>query len=111
MERAVQKLKEVKEKQTPMEERQMAAWGKQKLKGPHPAASDSAGESTWGPTLVEVEETNPEPTRRTAATGGPGRGEGLLREAAGPEQRDLGAEPRWREERWWRERGLEHCGR
>ena len=100
MERAVRKLKEEKEKQTAMEERRRATWGKRKLKGRRPAASNSGGESTRGPTPVEVGETNPEPTRRTAATGGPGRGEGPLREAAGPERRDMGTEPRWREERW-----------
>ena len=110
LERAVQKLKEEKEKQTAMEERRRAAWGKRKLKGRCPAASDSGGESSRGPTPVEVEETNPEPTRRTAATGGPSRGDWPLREAAGPEPRDLGAEPRWREERWRRERGIEHWG-
>ena len=111
LERAVRKLKEEKEKQTAMEERRRAAWCKRKLKGCRPTASDSGGESTRGPTPVEVEETNPEPTRRTAATSGPGRGEWPLREAAGPERRDLGAEPRWREERWRRERGVEHRGR
>ena len=107
----MQKLKEEKEKQTSMEERWRAARGKRKLKGRLPAASDSGGESTRGPTLVEVERANPEPTWRTAATGGPGRGEGQRRGAAGPERRDLGAEPRWREEQWRRERGVEHCGR
>ena len=73
LERAVQKLKEEKETQTAMEERRRAAWGKQKLKGRRPAASDSGGESTRGPTPVEEGETNPEPTRRTATTGSPGR--------------------------------------
>ena len=95
LERAVRKLKEEKEKQTAMEERWRAAQGKRKLKGRFPATSDSGGESTRGPTPVEVEETNPEPTRRRTATSGPGRGEWPLREAAGPERRDLGAEPRW----------------
>ena len=46
LERAVRKLKEEKEKQTAMEERQRAAWGKRKLKGRRPAASNSGGEST-----------------------------------------------------------------
>ena len=108
MERAVRKLKEEKEKQTAMEEGRRAARGKRKLKGCRPAASDSGGESTRGPTPVEVGETNPEPARRTAATG---RSEGPLRQAAGPERRDLGAKPGWREERWQRERGMEHRGR
>ena len=80
----MRKLKEEKEKQTTMEERRRATQGKQKLKGHLLAASDSGGESTRGPTPVEVEGSNPEPTRRTAATGGPGRGEGPLRGAAGP---------------------------
>ena len=108
LERAVRKLKEEKEKQTAMEERRRAAQGKRKLKGRRPAASDSGGESIRGPTPAEVGETNREPTRRTAATGGPSRSGGPPREAAGPELRDLGAEPRWREERWRRERGMEH---
>ena len=46
LERAVLKLKEEKEKQTAMEERQRAAWGKRKLKGRRPATSNSGGEST-----------------------------------------------------------------
>ena len=41
LERAVQKLKEEKEKQAAMEERWRAARGKRKLKGHRPAASDS----------------------------------------------------------------------
>ena len=94
LERAVRKMREEKEKQTAMEERQRAAWGKRKLKGRLPAASDSGGESTRGPTLVEVERAIPEPTRRMAATGGPSRGEGLLKGAPGPERRDLEAQPR-----------------
>ena len=36
LERAVRKLKEEKEKQTAMEERRRAAWGKRKLKGCRP---------------------------------------------------------------------------
>ena len=92
----MRKLKEEKEKQTAMEERRRAARGKRKLKGRCPTASDSGGESTRGPTPAGVRETNPEPTRRPAATGGPNRSGGLPREAAGPELRDLGAEPRWR---------------
>ena len=110
MERAVRKLKEEKEKQTAMEERRRAARGKWKLKGHLPAASDSGGESTRGPTPVEGERANPEPTRRMAATGGPSRGEGPLRGAARPERRDFKAQPRWQEERWRRERGIEHRG-
>ena len=72
MERAVRKLKEEKEKQTTMEESRRAARGKQKLKGRIPAASESGEESTRGPTPLEVERANLEPTRRLAATGGPG---------------------------------------
>ena len=108
LERAVRKLKEEKEKQTAMEERRRAAQGKRNLKGRLPAASESGGESTRGPTPVEVERANPEPTRRMAATGGPSRDEGPLGGAAGPGRRDLGAEPRWQEERWRREQGMEH---
>ena len=52
LERAVWKLKEEKEKQTAMEERQRAARGKPRLKGRRPAASNSGGESTRGPTPV-----------------------------------------------------------
>ena len=63
LERAVWKLKEEKDKQTAMEERRRAARGKRNLKGPLPAASKSGGESTRGPTPVEVERTNPQPTR------------------------------------------------
>ena len=48
MERAVRKLKEEKEKQAAMEERRKAAWGKRRLKGRLPAASDSGGESNQG---------------------------------------------------------------
>ena len=62
-------------------------------------------------TPAEVGETNPKPTRRTATTGGPSRSGGPLSEAAGPELRDLGAGPRWQEERWQRERGMEHRDR
>ena len=98
LERAVRNLKEEKKKQTAKEERRRAVWGKRKLKGRRPAASDLGGESTRGPTPVGVGETNPKPTRRTAATGGASRSEGPLRGAAGPERRDLGAEPRWRKE-------------
>ena len=111
LERAVRKLKEEKEKQTAMEERRRAARGKRKLKGCRPAASDLGGESTRGPTPAEVGETNPEPTRRPAATGGPSRSGRPPKEATEPELRDLGAEPRWREERWRRERGMEHRDR
>ena len=107
----MRKLKEEKEKQTTVEERQRAARGKRKLKGCRPAASNSGGESTRGPTPKEVGEINPKPNRRMAATGGPSRSGGPPREAAGPELRDLGAEPRWREERWRRERGMEHRDR
>ena len=95
LERAVRKLKEEKEKQTAMEERWRAARSKRRLKGRRPAASDSGGESTRGPTPGGVGETNPEPTRRTATIGGPGRSEGPLRGATGPERKDLGAKPRW----------------
>ena len=64
LERAAWKLKEEREKQTAMEERQRATQGKRKLKGRRPAASDSGGESTRGPTPAEVGEANPEPTRQ-----------------------------------------------
>ena len=111
MERAVWKLKEEKEKQTAMEERRRSARGKRKLKGCLPTASKSGGESTQGPTPVEVERGDPKPTRRMATTGGPGWDEGPLRRAAEPGRRDLGAKPRWREERWRRELGMEYCGR
>ena len=77
MERALWKLKEEKQKQTAMEERQRAARGKRKLKGCRPATSYSGGGSTRGPTPEGVEGTNPEPTRRTASTGSP-------RHSAGP---------------------------
>ena len=87
----MRKLKEEKEKQTTMEERRRATQGKQKLKGHLLAASDSGGESTRGPTPVEVERAHPEDGRHRRPW--PRRG------AAGPERRDLGAEPRWREER------------
>ena len=110
LERVVLKLKEEKEKQTAIEERRRAAWGKGKLKSRFPATSESGGESTRGPTPVEAERANPKPTRRMAATGGPGWDEGPLRGAAGLVRRDLGAEPRWREERWRREWGMEHRG-
>ena len=63
LERAVRKLKEEKEKQTAMEERRRAARVKGKLKGRLPAASDSGGESTRGPTPVEVERAHPEDGR------------------------------------------------
>ena len=54
-----------------MEEKRRSAWSKRKLKGCHPTASDSGEESTWGPTPAGVGKTNPEPTRRPAATCGP----------------------------------------
>ena len=111
LERAVRKLKEEKEKQATMEERRRAARVKRKLKGHFPAASESGGEYTRGPTPVAVETATPEPARRMAATGGPNRDEELLGGAAGPGRRDLEAGPRWREERWRRERGMEHRGR
>ena len=50
LERAVRKLKEEKEKQAAMEEKRRTAGNKRKLKGRRPAASDSGGESTQGPT-------------------------------------------------------------
>ena len=100
LERAMRKLKEEKEKQPAIEDRQRAAQGKGKLKGSLPSPSESGGESTRGPTLVEVEGANPEPTRRMAATGGSSRDEEPPGRAVGPGRRDLGAEPRWREERW-----------
>ena len=76
MEKAVRKLKEEREKRR-------ATRNKWKLKGCRPAASDSGGESTRGPTPPEVGETNPELTRRLAATGGPSCSGSLPREAAG----------------------------
>ena len=64
--------------------------------------------ATRDPTPAGAGETNPEPTRRAAATSGPSRSGSPPREAAKSELRDLGTEPRWREERWRRERGMEH---
>ena len=63
----MRKLKEEKEKQAAMEEKRRTARNKRKLKGRRPAASDSGGESTRGPTPAGVGETDPEPTRRPAA--------------------------------------------
>ena len=77
----MRKLKEEKEKQTAMEEKRRAAWSKRKLKGCRPAASDSGGESSRGPTSAGVRGTNPEPTRRPAATDGPSRRGSPPREA------------------------------
>ena len=102
----MRKLKEEKEKQAAMEEKRRTAQNKRRLKGRCPAASDSGGESTRGPTPAGVGETNPEATRRPAAAGGPSRSGSLPREAKS-ELRGLGTGPRWREERWRRERELE----
>ena len=107
LERAVRKLKEEREKQTAMEEKRRAARGKQRLKGRRPAASDSGGESSRGPTSAGVRGTNPEPTRRPAATDSPGRRGSPPREAARPEWRGLGAEPRGGDERWQKEKWME----
>ena len=107
LERAVRKLKEEKEKQAAMEEKRRAGRGKRRLKGRCPAASDSGGESSCGTTPAGVGGTNPEPTRRPAATDGPSRRGSLPREAARPERRGLGVEPRGREERWQKEKGME----
>ena len=87
LERAVRKLKEEKEKQAAMEEKRRAGLGKRRLKGRRPATSDSGGESTRGPTPAGVGEVNPEPTRKPAATGGPGRCGSPPRGAAGSELR------------------------
>ena len=111
LERAVRKLKEEKEKQAAMEEKRKASWDKRKRKGRRHAASDSGGESTRGPTPAGVGEVNPEPTRKPAATGDPGRWGSLPRGAARPEPRGLVTSPRWREERWRREKGMEYRDR
>ena len=50
LERAVQKLKEEREKQTTMEEMPRATRIKRKLEGRLPVASESGGESNRGPT-------------------------------------------------------------
>ena len=107
----MRKLKEEREKQAAMDKKRRAGWGKRRLKGNRPAASDSGGESTRGPTPGGVGETNPEPTRRLATTGGPGRSGSPPREAARPELRGLVTKPRWREERWRKEKGMEHRDR
>ena len=96
------------EKQAAMEEKRRTAWNKRKLKGRPHAASDSGGESTRGPTPAGAGQHKPEPTGRPAATSGPGRSGIPPRGAARPELIELGAEPRWQEERWRRERGMEH---
>ena len=111
LERAVRKLKEEKEKQATMKERQRAVWVKRKMKGRFPTASESGGESTQGPTPVAVERVTPKPARRMAAAGDPNQDGEPLGGVAGPGRRDLEARPRWREERWRRERGMEHRGR
>ena len=103
LERAVQKLKEEREKQTTMEEMPRATRIKRKLEGRLPVASESGGESNRGPTPVAVERATPKPPKRVAAIGGPNREEGLPGGAAGPGQRDLEASLRWREELWQRE--------
>ena len=111
LERAVRKLKEEKEKPAAMEEKPRAGWGKRRLRGYRPAASDSGLESTRGPTPAGVREVNPEPTRKPAATGGPGCCGSPPREAARPEPRGLVTPPRWREERWRKEKGMEYRDR
>ena len=107
----MRKLKEEKEKQAAMEEKRRAGRGKRRLKGRRPAASDSGGESTRGPTHPGVGEVNPKPTREPAATGGPSRYGSLPRGAARPESRGLVTSPRWMEERWRREKGMEYRNR
>ena len=77
------------------------------MKGRRPATSDLGGESTRGPTPAGVGEANPEPARKPAATGGLGRCGSPPRGAAGAEPRGRVASPRWREERWRREKGME----
>ena len=86
LERAVRKLKEEKEKPAAMEEKPRAGWGKRRLRGYRPAASDSGLESTRGPTPAGVREVNPEPTRKPAGAPAavgvhPGRPLGLSQEA------------------------------
>ena len=104
-------LTEEKEKQAAMEEKRRARRGKRRLRGRRPIASDSGGESTWGPTPAGVGEGNPEPTRKPATTSSPGRCGSPPREAARPEPRGLVTTPRWREERWWNEKRMEYRDR
>ena len=99
LERAVGKLKGEKVKQAALEEKRKANWGKRKMKSCRPAASNSGGESTRGPTPPGVREVNPKPARKPAAAGGPGRCGSPPRGAAGSEPRGRAASPRWREER------------
>ena len=107
----MRKLKEEKEKQAAMEEKHRAGQGKRRLKGCRPAASDLGGESTRGPTLAGGGEVNPEPTRKPAVTRGPGRCGSPPRGAARPEPGGRVTSPRWREERWQREKGMEYRDR
>ena len=107
LERAVRKLKEEKEKQVALEDKRKAARVKRKVKGHHPVVSDSGGESTRGPTPAGTGEATPEATRRPAAAGGPSRSGSPPREASKSGLRGRAASPRWREERWQREKGME----
>ena len=97
LERAVQKLKEEKEKQATMGEKQRAARVKLNLKGCLPTASESGGESTGGPTQVAVERATPEPTWRPDRDGerstGGGR-EGWSTVAAGSKPGGPHGQPR-----------------
>ena len=97
LERAAQKLKEEKEKQATMGEKQRAARVKLNLKGCLPTASESGGESTGGPTQVAVERATPEPTWRPDRDGerstGGGR-EGWSTVAAGSKPGGPHGQPR-----------------
>ena len=53
------KLKEESEKQAALKDKRKAARVKRKLKGRRPAASDSGGESTRGPTPTRAREATP----------------------------------------------------
>ena len=120
LERAVQKLKEEREKQTAMEAKRRAARNKRNLKDRCPTVSDSGGESTWGPTPAGVGEPHPEPTRGPAATGGPSRSGSPPREAAKSERawglnqdggkRDGGGRGRWSTATDGSEPGAAPCG-
>ena len=111
LERAVQKLKEEKEKQVALEDQRRAARIKRKAQGRHPAVSKSGGESNRGPTPARAGEANPEPTRRSAAGSGPSLSGSLPREASPSGPRGRAASPRWKEKGWRRERVMEPCYR
>ena len=115
MERAVDKLREEKEKQkTAEEEERRSIRMMRRMRGCLPPASESGGEQTRGLTSATGRRAATESVGKPAGNGGPLAGLGPSRKGDGPrrgDRGDRGAGPRWREEQWRSEQGLEYRDR